>query len=469
MIDVYDRRKDAYAKMFGPKILEYWDDILNDLGTLVAVPSVAKPQEGEHPFGDNAARAIDTAMELAAKYGLKAKNVDYYAMHIELGEGEENAVVMDHLDVVPEGEGWNSDPYTMVIHDGKAWGRGVSDNKGPAVVALHCLRALRDAGVKGKRKLRVVLGSAEEIGMQDMSHYFAKEQHPTMGFTPDGGYGLCHCEKGHINFVVRGDLGEKIVSIQAGTVPNAVPYKAEADVLCCDRGFAKLQTAANASDGDFVLTRTETGAHILANGKAAHAAGPQNGINAAAHLIRLLVSVWGEKCGKLLCFADEKIGFTYDGSLLGVAQSDEPSGPLTFNLGLVSGENGQASFTVDIRYPALSNGAEISAKIEAQAKAAGVDYTLVSDSEPLYLPKDGPLVQLLSGAYEDITGEKCEIFAMGGGTYARQMFGKGVAFGAGFPNDDSNAHDCNESLDLEHFKLHAQICCEAMYRMFTAD
>ena len=38
--------------LFGEKILDYWDDILKDLATVVAIPSVAKPQEGEHPFGD---------------------------------------------------------------------------------------------------------------------------------------------------------------------------------------------------------------------------------------------------------------------------------------------------------------------------------------------------------------------------------------------------------------------------------
>ena len=220
--------------MFGEKILEYWDDIIRDLGEMVAIPSVAVPQEGEYPFGKNAAAAIDKAVELCERYGLKSKNVDYYAMHAELGEGEENAVVMAHLDVVPEGEGWLSDPYTMVIRDGKAYGRGVSDNKSPAIVALHCLRALRDAGVVGKRKLRVVLGSAEEIGMQDMGYYFSKEQEPTMGFTPDSSYGICHCEKGHFNFTFSGKLGEKIKSFTAGTVVNAVPYKAEADVICCD-------------------------------------------------------------------------------------------------------------------------------------------------------------------------------------------------------------------------------------------
>ena len=158
--------------MFGEKILDYWDDKMKDLGDIIAIPSVAQPQDGPYPFGKDAATAVDKAIEIAERYGIKTKNSDYYAMHAELGEGEENAVVMAHLDVVPAGEGWDSDPYTMVVRDGKAFGRGVSDNKGPAIVALHCLRALKEAGVVGKRKLRVVLGSAEEIGMQDMGHYF---------------------------------------------------------------------------------------------------------------------------------------------------------------------------------------------------------------------------------------------------------------------------------------------------------
>lgn len=455
--------------MFGEKILNYWDDIIRDLGEMVAIPSVAVPQEGKYPFGENAAAAIDKAMELAERYGLTAKNVDYYAMHAELGEGEENAVVMAHLDVVPEGEGWLSDPYTMTIRDGKAYGRGVSDNKSPAIVALHCLRALKDAGVVGKRKLRVVLGSAEEIGMQDMGYYFEREQKPTMGFTPDSSYGICHCEKGHFNFTFTGPVSEKIKNFKAGTVVNAVPYKAEADIVCCEEGFKKLAAAAEADEIKFDVTRTEDGAHIIAHGVASHAAWPQGGVNAASHLVRLLVSVWGDECGALFTFLNEKIGLTYDGSLIGVKVSDCISGDLTFNLGILKAENGEGTAVIDIRYPALVNGMALDKTISASAKSAGITYTLLGNSEPLYLPKEGPLVQLLSGAYEDITGKECDIYAMGGGTYARQMFGNGVAFGAGFHDEESNAHNCNESLDLENFKLHAQICLEAMYRLFTAD
>ena len=134
--------------------------------------------------------------------------------------------------------------------------------------------------------------------------------------------------------------------------------------------------------------------------------------------------------------------------------SDEPSGPLTFNLGLVNVDEKQCSLTVDIRYPATKKGSDVTAALKEQVESCGVEFVLLSDAEPLYLPKESQLVTLLSGAYKDVTGEECDIFSMGGGTYARQMFGKGVAFGASFKDQaDSRAHQANEFLDLRRFKL----------------
>lgn len=458
--------------MFGERILDYWDDIMKDLGRLVAIPSVAVPSEGPHPFGDQCAKAIDTVVEMAEGYGLTAKNVDYYAAHAEYGEGEGNAVVMAHLDVVPAGEGWDTDPFTLTVQDGKAIGRGVSDDKGAAVVALHCLRALKDAGVQPKRKLRVVLGSAEEIGMQDMPYYFSKEQHPDMGFTPDSGYGICHCEKGIIDLNIKGAHDSPLIrSFAAGTVPNAVPAKAECTVVCTGDEFQRLQEAAKAAEIGFEITRTEDGAKILARGKASHAAAPSYGKNAAAHTVQLLAKVFGpERLGGFFRFVLDKIGLCTDGTLLGVNISDEPSGPLTFNLGLLSANSQGCNLTVDIRYPATKDGAWVSETIQKAAQEAGLEYTLLSDAKPLYLPKESQLVTLLSEAYKEVAGEECSIYSMGGGTYARQMFGKGVGFGPGFPDDEpSHAHDVNEQIDLRRFRLHAQICLEAMYRMLTAD
>ncbi len=455
--------------VFGNRILDYWEDIRKDLATLVAIPSVCGPACGVYPYGKEPARALDTALSLARSHGLETQNVDYYAGHAQYGEGEENAVVMAHLDVVPAGEGWDTDPFQMTEADGMLYGRGVSDNKGPAVIALHCLRALKDAGVKGHRKLRVVFGSGEEIGMDDMKHYFAKAQHPTMGFTPDGRYGICHCEKGLLRFRVTGPASPVLQRFEAGTVVNAVPYKAEALLRCSSQEANALSLAAkNMAEGSFIFEERPEGLYVHSQGKAAHASSPENGSNAASLLIELLYTVFGENLGPLFSWIHESVGMSYDGSLYGVSCRDEVSGPLTFNLGLVHGDTESAEFSVDIRYPATAKGREIVRTLEERTRAAGLAFHLISDDEPLYLPQESPLIRLLTGSYEDVTGNPCTLYSMGGGTYARQMFGKGVAFGASFPGFSSHAHDCNERASIENLKLHAQICLEAMYRMLTA-
>ena len=455
--------------MFGDKILEYWDDIVADLKAMIAIPSVASEAEGEYPYGKNCARAIDLAMELGNKYGFKTKNVGYYACHSEIGEGEENAVVMAHLDVVPEGEGWDSDPYTLTERDGFLFARGICDNKGSAIIALHCLRALKDAGVKGKRKLRVVLGSGEEVGMEDMQHYFASEQIPTMGFTPDAAYGVCNCEKGILHFTVMNKNDSSVVkNFKGGTVVNAVPYKAEADIVCSDFEYEVLAEAAYKL-GDYNVTRTDDGCHIISHGIAAHGASPSLGKNAASHLIDLLYSVFGNRIGSVLTFAYNKIGLTCDGSKMGVACEDGPSGPLTFNLGIVKVSEENAEFSIDIRYPATLDGKEIIAKIKTEVANAGLIYTNETGEAPLYLPADGKLVQLLKSAYEDVTGNICNVFSMGGGTYARQMRGNGVAFGPCLGRHPQREHNSNENWCIEDMKEHATICLEAMYRLYTTD
>ncbi|MFI3324629.1 MAG: Sapep family Mn(2+)-dependent dipeptidase [Clostridia bacterium] len=455
--------------LFGEKILDYWDDILKDLEKIIAVPSVCSEADGIYPFGKNAAKAVDVAMDLAQGYGLTAKNVDYYACHAEIGEGEENAIVMAHLDVVPEGEGWHTDPYTFTIDGNLAYGRGVSDNKGPAIVALHCLRALKDAGVVGKRKLRVVMGSAEEIGMKDMDYYFEREQHPTMGFTPDAGYGVCNCEKGIMRFLASAkNDGNIIKTFKSGTVVNAVPYKAECEIICTESELEILQESAYKLDGEYVITTTETGATILSKGIAGHASRPETGRNAATYLVNLLHSVFGDKIGTLATYVQKNIGFSLNGSIIGVACQDEPSGALTFNLGLMNINESTCNFDVDIRYPVTFDGNKILATIKSSLDANGLTLEDCDYQAPLYLPSDSDFIKLLTSSYEDVTGNECDVFSMGGGTYARTMFNKGVAFGAGFRTFNSNAHNCNEVIDLDDLKLHAKICLEAMYRMYTA-
>lgn len=453
---------------FGNHILRYQDDILKTLGQLIPIPSVCSAPEPGFPFGRNSAAALASILQTAESMGLSVKNVGNYAGHAAYGTGDTCADVMNHVDVVPAGQNWSVEPFALTRRGDICYGRGVSDNKGAAVVTLYCLKALKDADVTGKRRLRAVFGAGEEIASNDLDMYYASEGYPAMGFTSDARYGICNREKGILHLDLTGNMPSACVrGFRAGTVVNAVPAVAEADVACDAAQYESLAELAKAPD--FRTEKSDGSVHITAFGKAAHAADPSLGVNAAIRLIARLAEVYPvQDLGGLLTFLHEKIGTAFDGAALGVAQADRQSGPLTLNLGIVTVENGTALARLDIRYPVTGDGDAIVAKIRQAAAPYHVTVHTDKMEKPLYVPENLPLIGLLQNAYRDVTGKPCNIYAMGGGTYARKAHGAAVAFGPLFPEDpDTNAHTADEHISFPRLMRHAQVCLEAMYRMMT--
>ena len=73
-------------------------------------------------------------------------NVDNVAGRIELGSGDEIFGLFVHVDVVPAGQ------VGKLIHscryqDGKIYGHGTSDDKGPSIAAYYALKLIRDLGL----------------------------------------------------------------------------------------------------------------------------------------------------------------------------------------------------------------------------------------------------------------------------------------------------------------------------------
>lgn len=132
--------------------LEQWineqrDSIVQDIVDLLAFPSVAEPQEGEYPFGEECAKALHYMLDYAEKLGFATENHENYCGTCTLKgtEGKKSMGVFCHLDVVPAGEGWSSDPYKAFVNsDDYIVARGSSDNKGPAIAALYALRFLKE-------------------------------------------------------------------------------------------------------------------------------------------------------------------------------------------------------------------------------------------------------------------------------------------------------------------------------------
>lgn len=456
---------------FGSKILNYQEDIIHDLAELVAIPSVRSEAVEGMPFGKAPAEALNRILSMAENMGFATKNVGNYAGHAEYGEGSEVAAVVAHMDIVPAGEGWDTDPFTLTKEGNLYYGRGTADDKGAAIVALYCLKALKDENIKPKRRLRVIFGAGEETASDDLEMYLKSEQMPVMAFTPDSEYGICNREKGILRLTVSSKQHSSAVvrEFTAGTVVNAVPAKAKAVVMCTDDVYDRIQKAASHMEGDFSFLKTEDGTEITSVGKASHAMQPQEGFNAATHLMKLLGEVFSEEeLGGLISFVNRSIGTELHGESLGVYLDDKESGPLTLNLGLTGIYDSSASIGIDIRYPVTAKGKDIFAAIAESALQYGLETTLNQDNKPLFLPESSPFISLLQDAFAAVTGKPADVYATGGGTYARAFEGRAVAFGPFFADEpDRRLHNTNENIDIDRFMVHAQVCLEAMYRMLT--
>ncbi len=456
---------------FGSKILNYREDFIKDLAELIKIPSVRGEASEGMPFGKEPAEALNRILEMADRMGFATKNVGGYAGHAEYGEGGEVAAVVAHVDVVPAGEGWDTDPFVLTQKGNLYFGRGTADDKGAALIALYCLKVLKDEKIQPKRRLRVIFGAGEETGSNDLEMYLKSEELPVMAFTPDSEYGICNREKGILRLTITaGQNDSKVVrEFVSGTVVNAVPSKAVAVIACSADESVRLQKATQKMEGEFHFDETNDGVRITSIGKASHAMQPQEGFNAATHLIKLLAQAFSyEKLGGFLRFIQEHVGTELDGESLGIRQCDKESGPLSLNLGLFNMGADFASAGIDIRYPVLSNGDDIFSVISDCAAEAGFDATMLGHTKPLFLPESSPFITLLQESYFTVTGQPANIYSTGGGTYARAFEGNAVAFGPFFADEpDRRLHNTNENIDIDRFMEHAQICLEAMYRMLT--
>ncbi len=450
-------------------IRKYEKDILADLERLVAIPSVAAGAEEGMPFGREAARALEYILGRADEMGFRTANIGNAAGYAEYGEGAEYAGVLTHVDVVPAGEGWDTDPFTLTVKGDRLYGRGVADDKGAAVVALWCMKALKDEGVVGNRRMRCVFGCGEEVGMDDMAAFFAAEPLPEMAFTPDSGYTVCNREKGIMHFVADITVreGTMLLSLNAGTAVNCVAEKASAFIACGEGDAAVIAARVRESGCECEYSASAGGFIISAAGRSAHAMQPHKGLNAAAALISAIDFVTDSR-DSALAAAAKLFCADIDGTALGVAQSDEPSGALTMNLGNIRLEGEHLLAGIDIRFPVTADGEKIMETIRATCAANGAEVKDEHIVAPIYMPEDAPLIRALCECYEQVTGQPAHVYATGGGTYARSLCGRGVAFGMEFPDSEpTHLHEANESFDREELMRHAEICLAAMHRMMT--
>ena len=305
---------------------------VKDLQALIRIPSVKAAPEGNLPFGAPMQEALDATLKLGESLGFPGgRDLEGYAGIIETGSGEEMLGILAHLDVVPAGEGWSCPPFGAEVRDGRIYGRGAIDDKGPAVSALYALAAIQDAGIPLNKRVRVILGCDEESGWACMDRYKKTEELPTMAFSPDGEYPLVYSEKAIMQATFKKRLTHRTaISISAGERANVVPGTAEA-VVPKSAGIPGLL----AEDG-FSLAATDVpeGTRLTVTGLGAHASTPENGRNALLYLLRVLHALpLPEEDAALIALIADTLKMDTHGETLGLDTTDD-SGRLTLNVGV---------------------------------------------------------------------------------------------------------------------------------------
>ncbi|MFT9056275.1 MAG: Sapep family Mn(2+)-dependent dipeptidase, partial [Ethanoligenens sp.] len=210
--------------------------LLDDICRVVRIKSDKGEALPGKPFGEGPVAALEEMLYLAESMGFRTKNYENYVGTVDFNTKQTQLAILAHLDVVPAGNDWTvTQPFDPVIQDGKLYGRGTSDDKGPAVVALYALKAVKDLGVSLQKNVRLIVGTDEECGSADIAYYYSKEKEDPMTFSPDASFPVINIEKARLVGTLsatfsRNDTLPRVKQMDAGVKENVVHDVAKAVV-----------------------------------------------------------------------------------------------------------------------------------------------------------------------------------------------------------------------------------------------
>ncbi len=443
---------------FYSEILKYKDELIKDLVGLVQIPSVLDRFDEsnlEYPFGKDIRDALDYMLNLAKRDGFLVKNINNYAGHIEYGKGDELIAALGHLDVVPATGIWSKEKFGGEIIDGKIYGRGTQDDKGPTIACYYALKMLKDLGLNFSKRFRLILGCDEESGSRCVKKYFENEEMPSFGFAPDANFPLINGEKGIISFDIVGEFKDPHIEyFKAGDRYNIVP-----DVACAKLNIDLKKEFLSYLKKNNYEGEVDDDVYTI-KGKASHAMAPDKGINAISLLAKFLNKYLKNDVIKLICnyLADNEYG-----KKLGIDCYDEEMKHLTMNLAKIDYEDNEFKIGLNFRIPKIEC---VNMIKEGFAKVLNDFYLIqLNDCKVHYVPSDDNDVTTLLNAYKKYTGDvDAKAFTIGGGTYAQSLT-KGVAFGAMFKDSEETEHMPDEYMKIDDILKAAAIYAEAIWEL----
>ena len=444
-------------------------ELLDITREMIRIPSLEAPAAENAPFGVECRRALDLALAKCSEYGFKTTDLEGYLGYAEVGKGDRLILVLGHLDVVPVGPGWHFEPFGAEISDGYIYGRGTTDDKGPALAALFAARAVSECFPELNARIRVAFGCNEESGFKCVQRYVKTEEAPTFGIAPDAMWPLCHAEKGISNITLLapmpvGDFA--LISLSGGQRPNIVIDKCEASVRVADSIRAAVEgKLAEKWDRNVDFNWESDVLNLTAHGKAAHGASPHLGDSAATRMFRVLMEICPTEANSWFELLMESAQIS--GAGIGISGYDEVSHELTCNLGVITSDKTRLKLVYNIRYPVTWTFEELRTRLDKKINSMGKGITVesVTDSPALYFPLDHPLVSTICEVVKLETGDETAPGTMGGGTYARAVANT-VAIGTCW-DGDGKAHETDERIKVESLFRASRIYAHILYRLAT--
>ncbi len=467
-----------YQRFIEEYIEAHKDEMLEDIRVLCGINSEKMPAKEGMPYGPGVAECLGTALDIARGYGFPVIDYDGRVGCVDLNDLPAQLDILAHLDIVPAGEGWTvTEPFCPLVKNGRIYGRGTSDDKGPAVAALYAMRAVKECRIPVKRNVRLILGTDEECGSSDIRHYYALEREAPMTFSPDAEYPVVNVEKGRLpghftaEFAASSAL-PRLVKVHAGNKLNVVPAKAQAVVEGMDMNV--LREAAGAASGrtgiSFVLEEHGAQCAITAEGVGSHGSLPQEGKNALTGLLVLLSELPFAPCAQfdvVRAAAALMPHGDFHGKALGVDMEDALSGRLTLAFTMLEVDEGRFDGQFDSRVPVCGNEDNVLRVIAGRLGEAG--FTLHNQEMvlPHHVSGDSGFVRTLLECYENYTGLEGYCRATGGGTYVHSLE-NGVAFGACFPGTDPHMHGADEFAVIDELVMSAKIFAQVIVELCGA-
>lgn len=410
---------DAYIQANKERILE-------DLLTLVRIPSVKGEAKPGAPFGDECARMLVETTAMYERHGFQGKinqeggyAVSYY------GENKDKMIgIFSHGDVVrADGEWVVCPPFEPIIKDGYIFGRGCNDDKSGILETIYAAEIIRELGLDLKSQLLMVTGVNEETGMADIEAYVKQEPMPDASIVADGEY-PCYCgERGTLRFkLISQKAFDTIKSISGGKASNIILGEITAEIPYEEKLWSQLEASCKGNDS-FVLTKNEDIISVVAKGISSHMMHAEESLNAGKVLFEMLAGCDALSVNDrtILKEATTYLEDAY-GTGFGIVHDDEIFGKLVCGNGIIkTTEDGKLDMFFDIRVGLSYDLDEMRSQIRTVVDDAW-DYQEIRCANGYYIPEDAPLRLLVEETYRTISGiHDAQSIKTAGGTHAKKL------------------------------------------------